>query len=86
MEIIFTLRKNGGYRTSGLGGRSFPVVRQAGWLKKIALLRKLLLLYSTHNTHNHNMQIGYIRSTKIIKWLSGTEGQLVSGTNCLLII
>ena len=32
MEITFTLRKNGGYRTSGLGGKSFPVVRQAGWL------------------------------------------------------
>ena len=28
-EITFTLRKNGGYRTNGLGGRSFPVVRQA---------------------------------------------------------
>ena len=30
-EITFILRKNGGYRTNGLGGRSFPVVRQAGW-------------------------------------------------------
>ena len=30
MEITFTLRKHGGYRTSGLGSRSFPVVRQAG--------------------------------------------------------
>ena len=28
-EIIFTLRKNGGYRTSCLGGRLHPVVRQA---------------------------------------------------------
>ena len=30
MEITFTLRKNGGYRASSLGGRLFPVVRQAG--------------------------------------------------------
>ena len=29
MEIAFTLRKNGGYKTSVLGGRLFPVVRQA---------------------------------------------------------
>ena len=39
-EIIFTLRKDGGYRTSGLGGRSFPVVRQAG-RQKYRCLRKL---------------------------------------------
>ena len=31
-EITFTLRKYGGYRTSSLGGRSFSVVWQAGWL------------------------------------------------------
>ena len=28
-ENTFTLRKNGGYKTSGLGGRLFPVVRLA---------------------------------------------------------
>ena len=26
MEMTFTLRKNGGHRTSSLGSRSFPVV------------------------------------------------------------
>ena len=31
-EITFTLRKNGGYRTSGLDSRPFPMVRLAGWL------------------------------------------------------
>ena len=31
-EITFTLRKNGGYVSNGIGGRSFPVDRQAGWL------------------------------------------------------
>ena len=30
-EIIFYLRKNGGYICSGSGGRSVLVVRQAGW-------------------------------------------------------
>ena len=29
MEITFTLRKNGGYRTSSLDGRLFPVGRLA---------------------------------------------------------
>ena len=40
-EITFTLRKNGGYRTSHLGGRSFPVVRVASRLTKISLFRKI---------------------------------------------
>ena len=31
-EITFILRKNGGYRTSSLGGKSFLVVRLAGKL------------------------------------------------------
>ena len=31
-RITFTLRKNEGYMSSGLGGRSLPVHRQAGWL------------------------------------------------------
>ena len=31
MEIAFTLRKNGDYMCSGLGSRSFPMDRQAGW-------------------------------------------------------
>ena len=30
-KITFTLRKNGSHMPSGLGGRSFPVARQAGW-------------------------------------------------------
>ena len=43
-EITFTLRKNGGYRTSGLSSRLFPVVRQAGWQvgrQKSCCLRKV---------------------------------------------
>ena len=32
MEISFALTKNGGSMPIGLGGRSFPVVRLAGWL------------------------------------------------------
>ena len=37
-EIIFPLRKNGGYILSGLGGRSFPEDKQAGRLPdKIAV-------------------------------------------------
>ena len=31
MEITFLLRKIGGYKASGLGGRPFPVVRLVGW-------------------------------------------------------
>ena len=30
-EILYSLRKNGGYIRSSLGGRSVLVVRQAGW-------------------------------------------------------
>ena len=43
-EIIFNLRKNGGYRINGLGGRSFPVVRHAGRLMEISLFKKILKL------------------------------------------
>ena len=32
MEISFALTKNGGSMPIGLGGKSFPVVRLAGWL------------------------------------------------------
>ena len=43
MEITFTLRKNGDHRTSGLGGKLFPVVRQAGRpTKLISLFKKIL--------------------------------------------
>ena len=42
IEITFTLGKNGGYNTSGLGGRLFPVVRLPGWLMKISLFEKIL--------------------------------------------
>ena len=31
-EITFSLRKNGGYMRSSLGGRSILVVRLSGWL------------------------------------------------------
>ena len=38
----FTLRKNGGYMLSHLGGRSFPVDRLAGQQMKISLFNKIL--------------------------------------------
>ena len=37
-EIIFTLRRNGGYIHSSLGGRYDIVVRQAGRQTKMSLL------------------------------------------------
>ena len=40
-EITFSLRKNGGYIHSSLGGRSVLVVRQAGWQTKISLFMEL---------------------------------------------
>ena len=47
MEVTFTLqRKNGGYRISSLGSKSFPMVRQAGWLMKISLFKQILKSYS----------------------------------------
>ena len=45
-EIIFYLRKNGGYIRSGLGGRSVLVVRQAGRQTKIFLSTKSLTFYN----------------------------------------
>ena len=40
-EITFILRKNGGYRTSSSGDKSFPVVKQAGWQMKVKKILKL---------------------------------------------
>ena len=42
MEISFTLTKNGGSMPIGLGGRSFPVVRLAGWQADEILIRVLI--------------------------------------------
>ena len=41
MEITFTLRKNGSYMPSGLGGSLFPVDRQAGRQTKFSF-KKIL--------------------------------------------
>ena len=41
-EITFSLKRNGGYIHSSLGGRSVLVVRLAGWWTKILLFMKFL--------------------------------------------
>ena len=40
-EITLTLRKNGSYMPSSLGGKSFPMVKQAGRQTKISLFNKI---------------------------------------------
>ena len=44
MKIIFTLRKNGGFMSSSLDSRLFPVDRLAGWQadKNLAISNKLI--------------------------------------------